>query len=61
MIHYDLLKKLAKQFGRPVNDLLAMSPAKLADTRTEAVPLHVRADQSPPLPQHSYATRRRAR
>jgi len=34
---------------------------KLADTRTETVPLHVRADQLPPLPQRGYATRRHAR
>ncbi len=42
-------------------DGVPLPEGKLADTRTEAVPLHVRADQSPPLPQHSYATRRRAR
>ncbi len=42
-------------------DGVPLPKGKLADTRTETVPLHVRADQSPPLPQHSYATRRRAR
>ncbi len=42
-------------------DGVPLPKGKLADTRTETVPLHVRADQLPPLPQRGYATRRHAR
>jgi hypothetical protein len=40
MIHYDLVKKLAKQIGRPVKDLLAMPPGN--DPFYAGVPFRLR-------------------